>query len=212
MNIVDIENTKNLKKINSFKELYKEAKKQFLAFIKVEKILKSGSWEEYGFSIDFPEDQLLLKNFLQIRFFEELSEATLDIEHIEHYLEEITDAFNFFITSFIILGKKYEELPLWIDCEFNKKKMEEAILNVKENNFRIYKVIEKTNSLCNLLKNRPWTQTHYLVSRFDFEKRLKEFWEEFNSYINYINLDLKTLYDLFSKKKSVNMFRLATNY
>ncbi len=213
MNILDIDNVSNYKKINSFEELYKEAKEQFISFINVENFLKNGeSWEEYGFSIDYPDDQLLYKNFLQMRLSEELTEATMSNGNVEHYLEEITDAFNFFITSFVILGVDYKDLPEWKDSKFDINIMKKRIDDEKTNTYHIYKIIEKANWLCNLLKNRSWTQTSFLVSRFDFRKRLKELWEEFNNYMIYLTIDLETLFVLFAKKKAVNMFRISTNY
>ena len=85
--------------INNFEDLYRYAKEQFLMYEELEGI---GDWETYDFCIDCPEDQAKLKDMLQIRFIEELTEATKTLDNVEHLKEELTDALNFFLSAFIL--------------------------------------------------------------------------------------------------------------
>ena len=64
---------------------------------KLEKIEGIANWKEYSFSIDCAQDQMKFKDMLQIRFIEELTEASA-AEEYEHFWEEITDALNFFLS------------------------------------------------------------------------------------------------------------------
>ena len=73
--------------IKSFDELFKAAKEQFLMYEKLEGI---DDWEKYDFSIDCSADQMKFKDMLQIRFIEELTEASIAMdEEGEHFWEEI---------------------------------------------------------------------------------------------------------------------------
>ena len=73
-------------KINSFDDLWKYAKKQFIEYEKLE----GRDWKNYDFSIDCAEDQMLFKDMLQIRCIEELTEASVAFENgeKEHFYEE----------------------------------------------------------------------------------------------------------------------------
>ena len=75
-----------------------------------------------------------------------------------------------------------------------------------------YPLIHNVGNLCNLLKNRPWTQSNYLVSLFDFNKRLEKLWINFWKYLGNLGIDKITLFDLFERKILVNRFRMKTGY
>lgn len=206
MNTNDFEAFK-VPKENIFEDLYAKHKEMFLAFMKIEGV---DNWEEYNFSIDVPEDQMRLKDFLQIRFIEELTEATVDMHNHQHFLEEITDAFNFFLTAYVCLDKKFE----WINSpvKFTEENLT-SVLNDKKTLFSdLYEVVESVGKVCNLLKNRPWAQSNYLVDLIIFDKELESLWFRFNMFINNLNIDLAYLYEMWSKKYQVNMFRIRTGY
>ena len=205
MNTLEIK-TKNL--IKNFDDLYKIAKKQFINYEKLEGI---EDWKKYDFSIDCSEDQLKFKDMLEMRFIEELTEASAALTESEHFWEEITDALNFFLSAYIML-----------DTDFNKLNPPEYYLN-KESNRRIptsmtevsqlfYPVIHKVGWLCNLLKNRSWTQSNYLVSMFDFDNRLHELWGSFWLMLRYLGLSKEDVFDLFERKLLVNEWRMKTGY
>lgn len=165
------------------------------------------------FDINCYEDQRLIKDFLQIRFVEELNEATLDLDHYDHFEEEMIDALNFLMEVYIIYGWRYgKELPLWIDCspEFETK----DIPWHKGTEFMawFYQVIEKVGAACNLLKNRPWKESQYLVDLELFEPLLRQVWEEFNTLCIRLDLSKQRLFEVWSQKYQVNVYRLSTNY
>lgn len=199
--------------IKNQKELLKYAKQQFVAYEKIEGI---DNWKDYQFSIDCPSDQLKFKDMLEIRFVEELTEATTALyeeKSIPHFLEEIADSLNFFLSAYIML-----------DFDFNKVRSIDTMLETEnrlnylnlEEDTNIYglfyKIIEQVGMLCNLLKNRPWSQSNYLVDMVLFEERLIDLWHYYFKVLNYIGIGQKELYDIFSRKFEVNKFRIKTHY
>lgn len=198
--------------INSFDDLYKYAKKQFLEYEKIEGI---DDWEEYDFSIDCSNDQMKFKDMLQIRCIEELTEATHALDNKEHFYEEITDALNFFLSAYCMLGV---DLHLFK----NPEQMFDSFLRVKidiDNHFdtylmknMFYDIVDDIGDLCNLLKNRPWAQSNYLVSMFDFDIRLHKLWETFWHVIATLIKTKEEVFEMFERKYLVNKWRINTGY
>ena len=196
--------------IKSFDDLYKYAMKQFLEYEKLEGI---DSWEEYGFSIDCSEDQMKFKDMLQIRCIEELTEATHALDNKDHFYEEVTDALNFFLSAYCMLGVDFHlfrnpeqilnESHLIIVDDYSKKEII-AIM--------FYEIVNDIGDLCNLLKNRPWAQSNYLVSMYDFNLRLNKLWETFWSVLARLALSKEQIFEMFERKYLVNKWRIKTGY
>lgn len=208
MNTRDI-TVKLPKDVNLF-WIYNQHKKMFYKFMELEGI---SNWKEYNFSIDTAADQTIFKDVLQIRFIEELTEATTSGCIIDHFEEEIIDSFNFLLSGLVALDMKLEDLPEWKDRKRNKLKLW-FILKYRRNKLdaKTYKVVEKVGLLTNLLKSRPWAQNQLLVDSMMFNKRLVDLWVQFNEYINWLGIDLDTLYKLWYQKSEINYFRLKTGY
>ena len=195
--------------INSFDDLYKYAMKQFLEYEKLEGI---EDWKEHDFSIDCSQDQMRFKDMLQIRCIEELTEATHALDNKEHFFEEVTDALNFFLSAYCMLG-----------VDFKKFKDPEEILDSfgyggatfpYEQKIKIlfYMIVDDIGDLCNLLKNRPWAQSNYLVSMLDFDIRLNKLWNTFWEVLHELHLTKEELFEMFERKYEVNRFRIKTGY
>lgn len=190
--------------------IYAQHKKMFYKFMELEGI---PDWKAYNFSIDTAADQSIFKDVLQIRFIEELTEATTAGTVLDHFEEEIIDSFNFFLSSLVALDKELSDFPAWKDRRRNKLKLW-WILRFRRNKLdaETYKVIEKVGLLTNLLKSRPWAQNQLLVDSLLFQRRLTDLWNQFNHYINWLGIDLATLYKLWYQKSEINYFRLKTGY
>jgi len=196
--------------IKSFDDLYKYAYKQFVEYEKLEGI---DDWKKYDFSIDCAEDQMKFKDMLQIRCIEELTEATHALDDNNHFYEEITDSLNFFLSAYCMLG-----------IDFNSLENPERILSFSQNEYInlnkkfdiikiwFYDIINCIGNLCNLLKNRPWTQSNYLVSMLDFNERLNELWITFWDILSKIGLSKEKIFELFERKYLVNKWRIETGY
>lgn len=194
--------------INSFDDLYKYAMKQFIEYEKLEGI---DNWKEYDFSIDCSQDQMKFKDMLQIRCIEELTEATHALDNKDHFYEEVTDALNFFLSAYCMLG-----------VNFHSFKNPEQIL--KESipagymfhyswiGSLFYDIVNDIGDLCNLLKNRPWAQSNYLVSMYDFDIRLHKLWETFWSVLGRLGLSEEQIFEMFERKYLVNKWRIKTGY
>ncbi|MBW2982613.1 dUTP diphosphatase [Candidatus Woesearchaeota archaeon] len=181
--------------------MFAQQRELLLEYLKVENISVD------SFDINTLEDQQILKDFLEIRVVEELTEAYEAYKNIEaqHYKEEIVDAFNFLMEAYIIYGWDYTELskisiddPCWVDDEDTIKSS-------------MWSVTYSIGMTCNKLKNRLWKQSQYLVDLLEFEKRFRKVWSEFFDLVQ-INMSIEELYKEWSKKFQVNKFRLESKY
>ena len=193
-------------KIKSFSDLFKFAKKQFVEYEKLE----GRDWKEYDFSIDCAEDQMLFKDMLQIRCIEELTEATEAIDDKDHFLEEVTDAINFFLSSYCMLDVNFDEF-MDLD-ELLKDNINPYVITYEDCAYYFYLIVQDIGNLCNLLKNRPWAQSNYLVSMVDFNNRLHDLWDTFWKVIWWLGLSSKKVFELFERKYEVNKWRIKTGY
>lgn len=151
------------------------------------------------FNLDDPHWQYIIKDFAW-RVTEELTEAVEAKEHENeiHHIEELIDAVHFYTELLIICGYGPEDL------------------NDNDGFFLSVDTMRPTYYLgiaCNLLKNKPWKQTHLVTD----EKRFKEnlilgynilTW----SIVEYAVKDWDNLYMIYHKKSLVNQFRQNTNY
>ena len=193
--------------IKSFPDLYKYAKKQFVEYEKIEGI---EDWDKYDFSIDCSVDQMKFKDMLQIRCIEELTEATHALDNEEHFWEEITDSINFFLSSYCRLGVDFNKL-FNVEIILNNPS---SRMNINYENcaFLFYMIIDDIGNLCNLLKNRPWAQSNYLVSMYDFNERLETLWYDFWKVMSQLGIKPEKLFELFERKYEVNKWRIKTGY
>lgn len=196
-------------KIKTWNDFYGTLRKQFLMYEKIEGI---ENWKDYDFSIDCSEDQIKFKDMLQVRFIEELTEASEAIleNEKEHFLEEITDSVNFFISAFCMLDINFFNLPNPLNYLSPVKNFQ--IPSFNNYSLKVYPVIHNVGCLCNLLKNRPWAQSNYLVSLVDFNNRLEILWKSFWDFLGYLGIDEKTLFELIERKYLVNCWRIKTGY
>ena len=148
-----------------------------------------------NFDIDVYEDQEVFKKYCW-RVVEELTEALEDTKHPQHYKEEITDAFNFLIELYNLYGWKVSDFPTIFQegypdpPAFNEKVAEDFSL----------KVIKSIGLAANLLKNRKWRQSQYLVDLYIFEKRLQKIWTDFEYLLYYTGISQDELFDQWSLK------------
>lgn len=203
MNITEVDYKGYIKNWNDFQ---KYAKLQFEAYEKLE----GRDWKNYDFSIDCAEDQALFKDMLQIRFIEELTEASIAFKEndYEHFKEEIADAINFFISAMTMINY-FEKVNI------NIRSNSALIFNYLDEldiNHNFYIIIEKVGYLCNLLKNRPWAQSNYLVSMTDFNERLHDLWLTFWRTLKGFGFSENQVFELFERKYEVNKWRMKTGY
>ena len=211
MNTTEVK-TKGL--IRSWEDLWLYARKQFVAYEKIEGI---EDWDDYDFSIDCSDDQTRFKDMLQIRCIEELTEATHALDNEEHFYEEITDSLNFLLSAYCMIGADFsalgdpESMIYMSECDFCFSDLSDPFSR-KELFSAFYTIVDAIGNLCNLLKNRPWAQSNYLVSLSDFDQRLKELWVVFWSVINWMEIPKEKIFDMFERKYLVNRFRISTGY
>ena len=77
---------------------------------------------------------------------------------------------------------------------------------------KVYPTIESVGYLCNLLKNRPWAQSNYLVSLLDFDERINLLWKNFWTFLGEMKIQPKDVFEMFWRKYQVNLYRIKTGY
>lgn len=197
--------------IRSWPEFYDVARKQFLAYEKLEGI---PDWEAHDFSIDCADDQARFKDMLEIRFVEELTEASACLdEGIEHFLEEITDSINFLLSAYIMAGyDPLRDLPGIQDFLSLGSNGVKKPGSIDEMALPAYNLVHRVGWTCNLLKNRPWAQSNYLVDLLQFKERMTDLWIYFWTWIGSLGINKIMLFDLFERKVEVNRFRIKSGY
>lgn len=157
-----------------------------------------------NFDIDCFADQEEFKRYCW-RVVEELTEAleALDNKEELHVTEELMDGFNFLIELVGMYGWTAKNL------DFSRKipvsdTEEHLRLNIGE-------TIKEIGLTANVLKNRAWRQSQYLVDLYVFEKRLRQ---AFNTYLNLLRSKMsdEEIIAAWSLKYQVNVFRLQTKY
>lgn len=139
------------------------------------------------------------------RMTEELTEATIALVEDgdrEHFVEELIDAFHFFVELSILCDFIPEDHPQ----DFYLKSPGQTT------NGRIYAVIEAVGGAMNCLKNKPWKQTNMLTDIKKYYRYMDTAWWRFMEMFAYYDLDWKGVYDLYFRKSEVNKFRQRSNY
>jgi hypothetical protein len=152
-----------------------------------------------NFDIDVYEDQEIFKKYCW-RITEELMEALEDQKNHDHFKEELIDGFNFLVELYLLYGWDFPRVKT--EVQTNSKPLEEKIL----------RVIYNLGTTANLLKNRQWRRSQYLVDLFVFEYRLKLVWESYLNIFFHLGMSYKDISLLWSLKYQVNLFRIQTNY
>lgn len=162
-----------------------------------------------NFDIDCHEDQEIFKKYCW-RITEELGEALEAAYNREkqHVLEEFIDAFNFTIELFLLIGwEPYKQLePQGVVAYQNKD------VHVGLTAECMQEIVYDLTMCANLLKNRQWRQSQYLVDMHVFEKRMQTLWRTIFIAAGDLGLTEKDLYDLWTLKYQVNKFRIETKY
>lgn len=157
------------------------------------------------FDIDCAEDQETFKLFCW-RLTEEIGEMIEAhyLSETKHAQEEFIDTFNFAVELFLLAGWKpgagieYFAIPTHLLCP----SFTEASLGV----------ISHLTKCANLLKNRRWRQSQYLVDTLEFEKAMKGLWDSIMLLAGANKLCASQVLSLWSQKYQVNEFRINSNY
>lgn len=157
-----------------------------------------------NFDIDCFTDQEEFKRYCW-RVVEELTEAleALDNKEETHVREELMDGFNFIIELIGMYGWSAKDLDFTVNIPLSDTE-DRLRINICE-------TIKDIGLTANILKNRAWRQSQYLVDLYVFEKRLRK---AFNTYLNLLRSQMsdEEIIKTWSLKYQVNVFRLKTKY
>lgn len=76
----------------------------------------------------------------------------------------------------------------------------------------VYDLIHYLMLASHELKNKPWKSKHVAVNIPQYHQYLLEVWIRLFIYLDFIQHDEKTIYEIFYKKNQVNLNRIANNY
>lgn len=152
------------------------------------------------FDLSTYEDQETFKRYCW-RIVEELTEALEDQKNKEHFLEELIDGFNFLIELHLLVGKTVDDVPDTIQLDMQRG-IDSMVLSV----------IYQLGITANVLKNRQWRRSQYLVDLYVFDKRFNKLWPLYMNIFFSLGLTIQDIWALWSKKYQVNLFRIKSNY
>ena len=151
------------------------------------------------FDLDNPKWQYVIKDYAW-RVTEELTEAleAHQEKNIPHTVEELIDALHFYTEALII-------------CDISPDDVHDRLLSASEHD--ILYPIYHLGLACNLLKNKPWKNTHVPTDKNRFKIHMLD------GYICLLNVIVTSFLDTFAdiymvyfKKSLVNSFRIRSNY
>lgn len=151
------------------------------------------------FDIDTYEDQEIFKKYCW-RITEELMEALEDRKNESHFREELIDGFNFLIELYLLYGWGINNLPQSI--QLTSYSVDEKVMDI----------VYQLGITANLLKNRQWRRSQYLVDLYVFESRFKTIWVLYLNLFYQLNMTTDDICELWSLKYQVNLFRISSNY
>jgi len=172
------------------------------------------------FDINDMRSQELVKNFAW-RVVEELTEATeclaknslVEEDDIEHFREEVADAFHFLVEMAILLDitpqflMEGHTLP---PVEGNDKLDE--IYRFPFTRSGPYMIIQQLGLAMNCLKQKPWKQTHFLTDKTRLRKFIRWTFYAFGNFCREEDLSPEMLFDYYFRKSEVNKFRQRSQY
>ena len=151
------------------------------------------------FDIDTYEDQEVFKRYCW-RITEELMEALEDRKNHNHFREELIDGFNFMVELYLLYGWDFAKV---------KSPVQLSNCSIEE---KVLKVVYYLGVTANVLKNRQWRKSQYLVDLYIFEARFKKIWTSYMEIFYSMGMSDDDISSLWSLKYKVNLFRLKTNY
>ena len=158
------------------------------------------------FSLDDRYWQYMIKD-MTWRVVEELTESTEAKDHgnKDHEIEELIDALHFYTELLIVIDISVESILAGHGTTNN--------LMVSHDKFGRYAVIYSLGLACNLLKNKPWKNTHLVTDAVRFRRYMIQGYQNLLRLLYQAGLNrAEDLYLLYAKKNTVNKFRLRSNY
>ena len=171
--------------------------------VKVQARIKDMFWrttEELAEAIETIPDLLWLSRW------KEFWDAEVSIRH---FFEELADALHFLVEASIIasLDPRTEVIPVF--------ELRPVVFNINDDSNiekLIANVIFSMGLAANVLKNKPWKQTHMPTDVEKFKNKLIKVWSDFGVLWQELQCSLEDVYVLYVKKHDVNKWRQETLY
>jgi len=134
--------------------------------------------------------------------------------HFTHVVEELIDALHFMTEYLIVVGIKPESLLtsekvgdslscLWHSCH---------VPEVEAMSDCYWRITLQLGTATNLLKLRPWKSTHMVTDIERYHNWLRQAYRSLIMLIKKQGLNHIEIYELYTKKNSVNEWRIGSGY
>ena len=164
------------------------------------------------FSLDDRFWQYMIKD-MSWRVVEELteaSEAKSEGNH-EHHIEELIDALHFYTELLIVIKVSVSDILSGYGTTNNL--MASNFSPFEDEQIGPYPTVYLLGIACNLLKNKPWKNTHLQTDSVRFNLNMENGYRHLLRLLYQAGLKrAEDLYLLYAKKNTVNQFRLRSNY
>ena len=166
--------------------------------------------------LDVPSHQSLAREFAW-NVTEEIGEV-LEVEYgskdADHIIDEVADAFSFYIELMIMCGIAPSDLehPTLTSGDKLENWFRDSVGNTMNLREAHSMFMERLSLSINRLKNRKWRQTNVHTNRFLFKKDLVESFGFFIAVCSKVGIDSHMLFDGYLRKHEVNKFRIRSKY
>lgn len=158
--------------------------------------------ENEKFSFDSPRWQYVIKDFAW-RVTEELTEAleARNDGNVIHTLEELIDSLHFYTELLIV-------------CGYTAQDVEDSFIDkASDRNYDFMSPVYELGLACNLLKNKPWKNSHLVTDTERFRGFILEGYCQLMRVIIAAGvIDFSNMFMIYFKKSVVNIFRQESNY
>lgn len=172
--------------------------------------------------------QSLLKDF-SYRVTEELTESAeayaLHLEsteetfgetnavHFTHAVEELIDSLHFMTEYCIVIGLTPKEMKLPEDADKLEHIHEYKPVNLGKHHTAYYfDVIYNMGVASNLLKQRPWKNAHLITDEDRYYMWMTRAYFSLIHLLKYMGVSPEGIYEMYTKKNSVNNWRINSGY
>ena len=133
---------------------------------------------------------------------------------VRHFFEELSDALHFLAEVTMICGVRTNSLGNACSAQFDHKRVHTGESRYTEQALcvDVAAVIFEIGLAANLLKNKPWKNTHMATDITEFRNYIVTTWLNFIKVWLKLGCERDFIYTIYMKKSRVNQWRQKTNY
>ena len=133
---------------------------------------------------------------------------------VRHFFEELSDALHFLAEITMVCGIRANTLGDMCEEKFCNKQINVGVSGFSHSvlSYDAAEVIFEIGLAANLLKNKPWKNTHMPTDIHKFRSHVIITWRRFIELWLNLGCERNFIYTIYIKKSRVNEWRQQTNY